>query len=63
MHRAESKLEHGLRASDARWAGIPGTHGDQSVQARNCVSRGQLPAHRPGGGGTGRNLDYQGDRS
>ena len=47
-HRAESKLEHGLRArSDARWTGISGTHGDRSVESRECVSRGQLPAHRP----------------
>lgn len=47
-HRTESAPEHALRArSDAQRTGIPGAHGDRSVQSRECDSRGQLPTHRP----------------
>ena len=51
VHRGDEMqpdLGDGLRArSDARRTGIPGAHGDRSVESRECDSRGQLPAHRP----------------
>ena len=44
---AQPTVEHGVRARpDAQWAGIPLAHGDRSMESRERVSKGQLPAHR-----------------
>ena len=44
----ESALEHGLRARpDARWPRVSHPHGHRSMESRECVPGGQLPAIRP----------------
>ena len=46
-HGTKSALEHGLCSRlDARRAGISYSHGDRSVESRECVSRGQFSANR-----------------
>jgi putative transposase len=57
-NRAKPALEHGLCARpDARWTRVSHPHGHRSMESRECLPGGQLPAIRPvrcSGAGRGR---------